>query len=148
MGRISHVTGALAAATLLAGCGGGVLSAEELSERAASICADAEMEFAEIQAVAPRNAREADEQLLDLNKAAEHEIDTLSGLEPPDELREAYTTYLVSLRRVADQIRAARLAAIRDDEVGFDTELRLNRQTRAKRGRLAKKAGLEGCSGS
>jgi hypothetical protein len=148
MGRISCVIGALAAAAVLAGCGGGVLSAKELSERAASICSDAEAEFAEIQAVRPRSAREADEQLYDLNKAAEHEIDKLSGLEPPDQLREAYTTYLVELRRVADQIRAARLAAMRDDEVGFDTELGLNQESRTKRGRLAREAGLEGCSGS
>lgn len=148
MGRIQLATGALAAAALIVGCGGGVLSAAELSERSGSICRDAESEFAEIQAELPRSAKEADEQLYDLNKAAEHEIDKLSGLEPPAELREAYTSYLVAMRRVADGIREARLAAIRDDEVGYDTALRRNGQTRTERGRLAREAGLEGCSGS
>jgi len=122
------------------------LSAEELVSRADEICRVGIDRFGQIQAEPPSNAVEAESQTAELSEVASDELNDLSSLRPPDELKEPYDAYLASRGRALDQLERGREAA-----ADRDTDAYIAAQTKvtadqAKRLKLAKAVGLQTCS--
>lgn len=90
---------------LLAGCGGGQLSAAEYRAQARKICTDtAKATKAVEQPTRSTTAAIVDyfQRLLDTN---ERSADRLAALDPPDELQRAHDDALAASRRGADEVR-------------------------------------------
>jgi predicted small lipoprotein YifL len=150
MARSSLISlAAVTALIALAGCGDEgpeQVSAEELVAKGDAICREGQQNFDEIQSKPLRNANDAVDQTQALIDAAEDELNDLRDLVPPDELSEAYDSYLDARIRAIEVFKQGRDAAERDDDQGYiDAQARAAAGA-AKRRQLAQGVGFQVCS--
>ena len=111
----------IAAAAALAACAGEAderLSREEFAERATAICARAEERLSALRE--PENVAEVEGYARDAQAITQEGVDDLRGLEPPEELEEAFARYL----QQADEV-VALLGELEDAAAaGDDAEAR------------------------
>lgn len=142
------VAPSLAAAVLAAGCGGSSapLSAQELIAKGDALCQTEQQKFVEAQAAPPANAGDAADQTDELAGAAGAELDGLENLTPPAQLKQAYETYLDSIRRARGLLEKGRDAAGGQDASAYaklQAELAADAKQREK---LARAVGFKACS--
>lgn len=131
----------------LGGCGDGEeVSAEELVSRGDAICGEGQARFSEIQAEPPANPKEAVEQTEELIAVAEGQLEDLEGLEPPEDLREAYDRYLEEWGQAIELMKRGRDAAERRDAAGYGEAQEEAEAERAERLKLARQLGFGVCS--
>lgn len=140
----------LALCLAVAGCGGDDtavrLDAATLVARADEICRGGVERFAEIQAEAPANAKEAEEQTAELVEVASEELSALRELRPPEELRAVYERYLRARGRALEQLEIGReAAASRDTAAYLEAQAKVGAD-QPQRIKLAKAVGLKACS--
>jgi hypothetical protein len=137
-----------AAAVALAGCGDDTedVSAEELISRGDELCREGQQRFEEIQGDTPADAAEALEQTEALVEVADEELDELSRMRPPEELRDAYDRYLDARADALELLERGRDAAEDGDAKAYaeaQTKLAAEQRTRVE---LAREIGFSACS--
>jgi ElaB/YqjD/DUF883 family membrane-anchored ribosome-binding protein len=138
-----------ATAVALAGCGGDDtddVSAEELISRGDELCREGQQRFEQIQGDTPANAAEALEQTEALVQVADEELDELSRMRPPEELRDAYDRYLDARADGLELLERGRDAAEDGDAEAYaeaQTKLAAEQGTRVE---LAREIGFSACS--
>ncbi len=136
------------AAAASAGCGGGPeqLSAEELVERGDPICREVQARFDEVQAAPLTSATAGEKQAEELIDVAEGAQQDLRDLEPPEEIRDTYQSYLDSREEVSDQLEEGREAAARNDGSAYGRAQEKAAAGAPERQRLARQLGFTVCS--
>jgi len=107
----------IAAAAALAGCAGEAderLSREEFAEQATAICARAEERLSALRE--PENVAEVEGYARDAQAITQEGVDDLGGLEPPEELEEAFARYLQQADEVVALLGELEDAAAAGDE--------------------------------
>ena len=134
----------------LVGCGGGSeeLSAEELVAMGDEICTEERDRFDEIQSVPLTSASVGAKQAEELLAAAESAQDDLRDLEPPEEIRDSYDSYLDARDEVSDLLERGREAAEDKDGAAFGKAQEEAAAGAAKREKLARELGFKVCSRS
>ena len=133
---------------IAAGCGEDAeqLNATELVSRGDRICARAQQRFTEIQNEPASNSLEVTEQTEELLDVATDEVNELRNLRPPDELREAYDSYLQAASRVVELLEQGRDAAEdRDGKAFLEAREEANAE-QAERAQLAQAVGFQICA--
>ena len=132
------------------GCGGGSeeLSAEELVAEGDEICSEERDRFDEIQSVPLTSASVGAKQANELLAAAESAQDDLRELEPPEEIRDSYDSYLDARDAVSDLLERGREAAEEKDGAAFGTAQEEAAAGAGKREKLASELGFKVCSQS
>ena len=148
-----HISGSIASALIAlaavaAGCGEDAeqLTAPELVNRGDRICADAQRRFTEIQNRSASNSVEVADQTQELLDVATDEVNELRNLRPPDELREAYDSYLQAASRVVDLLERGRDAAEDRDSDEFLQAREEANASEAERAKLARAVGFQVCA--
>jgi hypothetical protein len=142
------VVPAFAILALGAGCGGGKnqVTAAELVQKADEICGMEQTKFSQIQAHPPANASVAADQTKELVRTAESADSQLGDLEPPDELRAPFESYLSARGRAIDQMKEGQDAAENQDSRAYGAAQAAVVRTATERRRLAGAVGLKVCS--
>ena len=132
----------------LVGCGGGSeeLSAEELVAMGDEICTEERDRFDEIQSVPLTSASVGAKQAEELLAAAESAQDDLRDLEPPEEIRDSYDSYLDARDEVSDLLERGREAAEDKDGAEFGEAQEEAADGAGKREKLARELGFKVCS--
>ena len=132
------------------GCGGGSeeLSAEELVAEGDEICSEERDRFDEIQSVPLTSASVGAKQANELLAAAESAQDDLRELEPPEEIRDSYDSYLDARDAVSDLLERGREAAEEKDGAAFGTAQEEAAAGAGKREKLASELSFKVCSQS
>ena len=153
MSRLSVATRCLAPALILlaviaAGCGEDAeqLTATALISRGDRICEQAQKRFDEIQSGPASNSAEVAEQTEELLDVATDEVNELRNLRPPDELREAYDSYLQAASRIVELLEQGRDAAEDRDGKGFLEAREEANAEAAERAQLAQAVGFQTCA--
>jgi ElaB/YqjD/DUF883 family membrane-anchored ribosome-binding protein len=136
------------AGTLAAGCGEDAdqVTAEELISRGDALCREGKARFDQVQATPPANAFEAEKQTDELVEIASDELNELRMMRPPDELREAYDSYLEARGRAVELLEQGRDAAENQDSAAYAKAQAEAAVAQAERLRLAKAVGFKVCS--
>jgi ElaB/YqjD/DUF883 family membrane-anchored ribosome-binding protein len=144
---IPMVVPAFAILALGAGCGGGKdqVTAAELIQKADGICRQEQTKFSQIQTHPPVNASDAADQTKELVQTAESADSQLGDLEPPDELRAPFESYLSARGRAIDQMKHGQDAAENQDSRAYGASQAAVVRTAPERRRLAQAAGLNVC---
>ncbi len=134
-----------------AGCGGGgggkdQVSAAELVQKADQACQEEQDRFREIQATPPANATEAADQTEALVQAAENASSAISGLEPPDELRTQFDTYVRARDQAVEDLKKGQEAAENQDSRGYGAAQSALTKGAPERKKLAGSLGFKVCS--
>jgi hypothetical protein len=139
---------AAAATAAIAGCGGGSdqVSAEELVRQGDDVCREVQEAFTEVQAEPPANASEGAEQAGDLLGAADGAQGELREIEPPEELRDRYHSYLQERDAVANALERGRQAAEDQDGKAYGKAQEEAADGAPERRRLARELGFRVCS--
>ena len=135
-------------AAVASGCGedAEVLTPTELVSKGDAICSEAQRRFSEIQGESASNSVEVQEQTEELLDVATDEVNQLRNLRPPDELREAYDSYLRAAGGVVDLLEDGRDAAEdRDGEAFLEAREQANSE-QAERVKLARAVGFQVCA--
>jgi hypothetical protein len=134
----------------LVGCGGGSaeVSAEELVAKGDEICTEERDRFDEIQSVPLTSAAVGAKQAEELLAAAESAQEDLRGLEPPEEIRDSYDSYLDARDEVSDLLERGREAAADKDGAAFGKAQEEAAAGAGKREKLARELGFKVCSQS
>jgi hypothetical protein len=142
------VVPAFAILALAAGCGGGKnqVSAAELVQKGDQICREEQTKFNQIQTHPPANAPDAANQTKELVQTAESADSQLGGLEPPDDLRTPFETYLSARARAIDQLKHGQDAAENQDSRAYGAAQAAVVDTAPQRRKLAAAVGLRACS--
>jgi hypothetical protein len=145
---ISLVIPALAILALAAGCGGGKsqVTAAELVQKADGICRQEQTKFSQIQTHPPANAPDAADQTKELIQTAESADSQLGDLEPPDDLRSPFESYLAARDRAIDQMKHGQDAADKQDSRAYGAAQATVVRTAPERRKLAQAVGLKVCS--
>ena len=132
------------------GCGGGSeeVSAEELVAKGDEICTEERDRFDEIQSVPLTSAAVGAKQAEELLAAAESAQEDLRGLEPPEEIRDSYDSYLDARDEVSDLLERGREAAADKDGAAFGKAQEEAAAGAGKREKLARELGFKVCSQS
>jgi hypothetical protein len=136
---------------VLAGCGGAnkqQVSAVELVQKADAICAQERSGFDRVQAHPPPNASVAADQTGELIQITEKANSDLRDLEPPDQLRASYDSYLEARDRVVDQMKRGKDAAENQDSAAYGASQAAVARDAPQRRKLAGALGLKTCSSS
>jgi hypothetical protein len=138
---------ALPMAALMA-CDGGSeeMSAEELVSKGDEICTEERDRFDEIQSVPLTSASVGAKQAKELLAAAESAQDDLRDLEPPEEIRDSYDSYLDARDEVSDLLERGREAAEDKDGAAFSKAQEEAAAGAARREKLARELGFKVCS--
>jgi hypothetical protein len=138
---------ALSMAALVA-CDGGSeeMSAEELVAKGDEICTEERDRFDEIQSVPLTSASVGAKQAKELLAAAESAQDDLRDLEPPEEIRDSYDSYLDARDEVSDLLERGREAAEDKDGAAFSKAQEEAAAGAARREKLARELGFKVCS--
>jgi hypothetical protein len=148
---IPMVVPAFAILALGAGCGGGgkdQVTAAELIQKADGICRQEQTKFSQIQTHPPANAPDAADQTKELVQTAESAGSQLGDLEPPDDLRAPFESYLSARGRAIDQMKHGQDAAENQDSRAYGASQAAVVRTAPERRRLARAVGLKVCSTS
>jgi hypothetical protein len=131
-----------------AGCGEDAeqLTATELVSRGDAICTEAQRRFTEIQGRSASNSVEVGEQTEELLEVATDEVNELRNLRPPDELRDAYDSYLQAASGVVDLLEQGRDAAEERDGEAFLQAREEASAGQAERAKLARAVGFQVCA--
>jgi hypothetical protein len=134
-----------------AGCGGGSsgkdqVSAAELVQKADQACQEEQGRFREIQATPPANATEAADQTKALVQAAESASSAISDLEPPDELRTQFDTYIRARDQAVEDLKKGQDAAENQDSRGYGAAQSALVKDAPQRKKLAGSLGFKVCS--
>src|SRR4051794_29213272 len=131
-----------------AGCGGGKdqVSAAELAQKADQACQEEQDRFREIQATPPASASEAADQTKALVQAAENASSAISGLEPPDELRTQFDTYLSARDQAIEDLKKGQDAAENQDSKTYGAAQSALTKGAPHRKKLAGSLGFKVCS--
>ena len=136
-------------AALLGGCGDDdseKVTAEDLVSQGDELCREGMQQFAQVLADSPSNASEAREEAEELIGVENGTLDRLRALEPPDELRVPYESYLDARAAAVDKLEQGRdAAADRDAGAYTAAEEELNAGA-GRRRKLAEAVGFEVCS--
>jgi hypothetical protein len=146
--RLLFVIPALAILSLVGGCGGGKqqVTAAELTQKADQACQEEQNRFREIQATPPANASEAADQTKALVDAAESTSSAINDLEPPDELRTQFDTYLNARDQAIDQMKKGQDAAENQDSRAYGAAQSAVTKGAPHRKKLAGSLGFKVCS--
>jgi hypothetical protein len=147
--RIASVgTTAAFLAVLVGACGDGSeeVDAEELVTKGDEICRLGQERFDEIQSDPPANASEAVDQTDLLIEESEDELNALRDLEPPDDLRDPYDSYLEARGRAIEYLRRGRDAADAQDSQAYIAAQTGVAKRARERQDLAEAVGFEVCS--
>jgi hypothetical protein len=138
---------ALASVALTAGCGGGKeqVSAAELIQKGDQICRQEQTGFNRIQADPPANASVAADQTQQLIKTADSASAHLGDLEPPDELRARYESYLSARDRAVDEMQKGKDAADDQDSRAYGAAQAAVVRSAAERKAQARSVGFKVC---
>jgi hypothetical protein len=138
---------ALSAGALI-GCGGGSeeVSADELVAKGDQICTEERDRFDEIQSVPLTSASVGVKQAEELLAAAESAQDDLRDIEPPEEIRDSYDSYLHARDEVSDLLERGREAAEDKDGAAFSKAQEEAAAGAGKREKLAREVGFKVCS--
>jgi hypothetical protein len=130
------------------GCGGGKnqVTAGELVQKADGICREEQTKFIQIQTHPPVNASDAADQTKELVQTAESADSQLGDLEPPDDLRAPFESYLSARGRAIDQMKHGQDAAENQDSRAYGASQAAVVRTASERRRLARAVGLKLCS--
>jgi hypothetical protein len=142
-----------AAATLtvaIAACGGGSdpVSAEELVQQGDEVCGKVQERFAEIQMAPPASATEGADQAGELLGVADDAQGELRDIEPPEELRDRYDTYLDARESVSDALERGKQAAEDQDGEAYGAAQEEAVGGAPERRKLARGLGFRVCSQS
>jgi hypothetical protein len=132
-----------------AGCGGGgkdQVSAAELVQKADQACREEQDRFREIQATPPANATEAADQTKALVQAAENASSAIADLEPPDELRTQFDTYVSARDQAIEDLKKGQDAAENQDSKGYGAAQSALTKGAPDRKKLAGSLGFKVCS--
>lgn len=127
---------------------GDALTSEEFIAQADQICADAQQEYEQAQAVPPRTTEEAADLTRRLLDISIQERDAIRELKPPSELEEPLELYLQAREEAFQYLRDATAAARDGDDAGYAEADKKLEAGAAGRSRLARALGLEVCSQS
>jgi hypothetical protein len=146
--RLSLALPIVLVGALAAGCGGGKqqVSAAELVQKADQACQEEQNRFTEIQATPPANASEAADQTKALVQAAEDAGSTISGLEPPDDLRAQFDSYVNARDEAVDQMKKGQDAAENQDSHAYGAAQAAVTKGAPHRKKLAGSLGFKVCS--
>jgi hypothetical protein len=143
----------LLAAAALAGCGPlgdddgeGALSEREFTSRGEEICRSAQQRVAEVQRDPPTSRAASVRFAEDLIAIFDDEVAQLEALEPPEERRAAFDSYLAARREAIDALERGRAAAEDNDPQGYADAQAEAAEGQVQRAELAQEAGLNDCS--
>jgi hypothetical protein len=135
----------------LLGCGGGgseEVSADQLVAKGDQICTEERDRFEEIQSVPLTSASVGAKQAEELLASAEAAQGDLRELEPPEEIRDSYDSYLDARDEVSDLLERGRAAAEDKDGAAFGKAQEAAAAGAGKREKLARALGFKVCSQS
>ena len=124
--------------------GGG--SADELVAKGDQICTEERDRFDEIQSVPPTSASVRVKQAEELLAAAESAQDDLRDIEPPEEIRDSYDSYLHARDEVSDLLERGEGSSGGQGRGGVQQGPGGGRGRRGKREKLAREVGFKVCS--
>ena len=124
------------------------MSADELVAKGDQICTEERDRFDEIQSVPLTSASVGVKQAKELLVAAESAQDDLRDIEPPEEIRDSYNSYLHARDEVSDLLERGREAAADKDGAAFGKAQEEAAAGAGKREKLARELGFKVCSQS
>ena len=135
----------LAAAALVAGCGGGEGGDPDAYVREGeAICTDYEAGIAELEQ--PKQLKDIGTYIEQAMPVLEAAVKRIEALDPPSDLEDEYETFRAASRETLDRAGALRAAADRGDSTEVERLLAEAREASARRVELARSAGLERCA--
>jgi hypothetical protein len=138
---------AIAAAGLLASCGGGdSATPEQFRADANKVCRDLERNLDRIQRRLPQTADQAEEQASAIVDVSQQALDNLRKINAPDELSDAYDRYLNARERAIGFAEDSRDAAADNDADAYARGKRRLAAGQPERRREALGLGLNACS--
>ncbi len=135
-------------AAAIAGCDGGPeqITAEELVDRGDDICGEVSERFDEIQAAPLTSAAVGEKQAEELLDVTDDAQADLRDLEPPEEVRDTYESYLEARDDFRDLLERGREAAERRNGAAYGKAQEEAAAGAPERERLADELGFKVCS--
>jgi hypothetical protein len=146
--RTAFVTLAVVAgAASLGACGGGdSASPEQFRADANKVCRDLERNLNRIQSRLPRTADQAEKQASAIVDVSQQALDNLRKIEAPDQLSDAYDSYLKARERAIGFAEDSRDAAADNDADAYVRGKRRLAAGQPERRKQALQLGLGACS--
>jgi epoxyqueuosine reductase QueG len=135
---------ASAALAVGAGCGGDGLSREELVSEADTICAEYEAELAEL--AEPESLADFERLVQDAKPIVENGIESLRGLEPPEDLEDEYDEWIARNEENVDAIDELQAAVAEQDQQRIQEIVQQLDQNEQEADELAAEIGLQDCA--
>ena len=135
------------AISALSGCGGGdSASPEQFRADANKVCRDLERNLNRIQSRVPRTADQAEKQASAIVDVSQQALDNLRKIEAPDQLSDAYDSYLNARERAIGFAEDSRDAAADNDADAYVRGKRRLAAGQPERRKQALQLGLGACS--